>query len=148
MIFSLDDDWSRNTCSLESHIKVHARHYRTAEEISDVGVKFNFNPIESIYKLQTWKTTLRLSITIIFFFMLETSNMLDFREIHWNMRKSTSQNTGKITWFSCRWELQEAQKYDAITIGTIQYFREVKGHICDCKVALHLGSYSFLLSTK
>lgn len=88
MIFSLDDDWSRNTCSLESHLKVHPRHYRTAEEISDVGVKFNFNPIYN--KMQTWKTTLRLSITIIFF-MLETSNMLDFKEIHWNMRKSTSQ---------------------------------------------------------
>lgn len=147
-IFLLDYDWSRQTFRLKSHLKVHARHHRTAEDISDVDVKFNFNLIESIYnKVQTWKTALKLSITM-FFLMLETSNMLDFDEIHWKVRKSPPQSTGKITWFSCSWELQETQQCDAITIATIQHFREVKGHICACRVALHLGRYSFLLSAK
>lgn len=51
---------------------------------------------------------------------------------------------GKKGQFSCSWELPEAQQFEVITIVTIQYFREVKGHICDCKAALHLGRYSFL----
>lgn len=77
--------------------------------------------------------------------MLERSSMLDFEEIHCNMREITPQNTGKITtWFSCSWDLPEAQQCDVITIVTIQYFREVKGQICGRKVALHLGRYSFL----
>lgn len=113
-------------------------------------MKFHFNLIESICKVQTWKTILRTVYgnNIDLFLMLEMTNMLDLGEIHCNMRKSTPQNTGKITWFSCSWELPEGPHCDVITMVTKQYFREVKGHICHRKVALHLGRFSLLLSTK